>query len=518
MKISLDKRWHETYWPQNIFRLPNIYEALLLISILLIDAWFLCFPYISIIAIGYLIKDYKHRVFFLILASLFIAQLYIFELCAQEKAIISSDSFRYLWKIDVNQYFFFNSAFFVRFSYWVFDYDLEKIVTLQKIVSFAPLILMSIVVLTDQTMSRLRTFIYIIFLLLIFSSTSAKFYVSGAQPESLTVNFMIIYCTMLILANSRLMKFATIIIGLTFILTRNTSPYAAIIISILFAIINTRKENYSFVVIICITTILFSIISMKVVQSVDKQVGISASQVYYDKVFPFTERVDHFHNKYGMPVGPFIEACKLGDINNSCFDNRKNYTSNQFSRTYRVRPDNYGFAEWVGKYGFSAWKQYIIFDNPLQTAKWAQNQFREVFMFHYTSENKEMLKDINLLTTIFMQKLKLDNIFIAIAFLSIFTIINRFFLFSNIANIGILLSISAMVIIVLTGLGDANNSHWLRHSWVGTQPYLTGLYLIFIVITVETGFWICNKVVSIKNYRKINNDSDNQTESELLRG
>jgi hypothetical protein len=93
------------------------------------------------------------------------------------------------------------------------------------------------------------------------------------------------------------------------------------------------------------------------------------------RVFPQKAVTDHFHERYGMPVGPFVDTCAAKDVCATCFDGESLLGIDDRVHNYYLKDDRYGFADWARRRGSQAWTQYLLLDNP----QWTFHEFRSAF-------------------------------------------------------------------------------------------------------------------------------------------
>jgi hypothetical protein len=104
--------------------------------------------------------------------------------------------------------------------------------------------------------------------------------------------------------------------------------------------------------------------SIAVTVTLDTSLDVNVTNNIYARVFPDKVLTEHFHERYGMPTGPFVAACAGGNVNTRCFDGEALEVRFDWPRrSYVLGADRYGFLDWVRTRGRNAWVRYLLWDD-----------------------------------------------------------------------------------------------------------------------------------------------------------
>lgn len=338
-----------------------------------------------------MIEDNKRFAFFiknadtiLILLQLLPYFYYFYHLETSLDKNLAADSFRYLWKDGSPLSFFTNSSFTVRFFYFITGNNIDLIASLQlAFVAIAQIAIYK----AFACRSLIQNLLLALLLLFLFSSHHSKWLYNFAMSDSLFITLYFLFATTVCTAkkgDSPVKTAYILAIAAAFIFSRNLAPYIALLtIAITFSL-QLLYRNSSLRILLCIVAL--SLCSLFTTSKFDTSTELNAAQNIILKVFPDQEKVDLFHEKYGMPIGPFISACRGGNVNAYCFNYQRVQTGSTYTRTYKVTTDDFYFADWIRNKGMHSWQHYLFIHD-------LNNTFVS-FYFGYTEKFHNIFKQI----------------------------------------------------------------------------------------------------------------------------
>ena len=319
----------------------------------------------------------KHSEKLLIVLQLIPYLYYFYLLETSLPKNLAADSFRYLWENGSLLSFFTNSSFTIRSLYLFTANNIDLIAHIQ--LAFVAAAQISIYkALSNKSLFK-NTLVAAI-LTLLFASHHCKWLFNFAMSDSLFISLNILFITSLcaIEKNSSTQKKILItIIAAVFIFSRNLAPYIATLTIIITFTLQTFYKKGSLLILTIIIALSFC--SLATTSKFDTSTELNASQSIILKIFPDKEKVALFHEKYGMPVGPFIDACRGGNVNAYCFNYQRVQTGSTYTRTYKVTTDDFYFADWIRTEGMKSWQHYLFIYDFKNTLKNFYTGYKEKF-------------------------------------------------------------------------------------------------------------------------------------------
>ena len=341
------------------------------------------------------------------------------------------DSFRYLWEFEKasSLAYFLNSSLSVRAIYTFAQNNIILISQIQ--LAFIAAVQLSFYS-YFKNKERFHNIILATTLTLLFSSHHSKWLVNIAMSDSLFTSFNFLFLITICYiskANKPWQKIIILLIAVFFILSRNPAPYVvAFTVLLLFAL---KSFQDKLPVTLLAVIVCFSILSIKITNKFDTSTELNAAQNILLKVLPDKEKVQVFHEQYGMPLGTYVETCSGGTVNSLCFNYQRIQSGSTYTRNYRVTIDDFYFADWIRDKGMKSWQHYIFIQNPKESlqsfVRGYKSKFNSLFQkppYVFQGEKYRTLPDV-MDPFVFLGKLYLflhiDNIYslLAIIFFSL---------------------------------------------------------------------------------------------------
>ena len=281
--------------------------------------------------------------------------------------VIAADSFRYLWENGSTLAYYTNSSLTVRLLYSFAQNNLHLITQIQlALVAIAQIFLFNYL----KNKSVVNNAVIALILLLLSLSHYSKWLVNYALSDSLFMSLNFIFLTAYCQAgkdDSTRKKILLTFITIAYIFSRNPAPYIASATLILIYFLQFFKQRIPVTGIIA--GLVIAVLSISITTRLDSSTELNAANNIMMHIFPFKEKTLLFHEKYGMPLGPFTDTCARGSINSMCFNYQRIQTGTTFTRSYKVTTDDYRFADWIREKGMKSWQHYIFLEDTANTKK-----------------------------------------------------------------------------------------------------------------------------------------------------
>ena len=313
-----------------------------------------------------------HLIPFMVLALPYLVYFYEFSANGQARPI--SDSFRYMWEGPVSLEFFSGSSITVKLIYRLVGNNLGAIAYTQLL-----LVLMAgwavLFALREEALPiRLGV---ALFLAVLSTSDQTRKYFDVAVSESIYTSLMLGFTALLFASRHRIL---IIVVGILFVFSRNAAPYIVLGQLVVFSILRIKSIHCRDVWQILVVLATVAIASIVWIQRHDTTSEINVADNIYTHILGNPERVMLFHERYGMPLGPFASICNRGSssVNDPCLDHQAIYTGDAFTRQYRLTDDDYGFSDWVRLKGMRSWQHYLFILRPWRTVSEFTTAFEEL--------------------------------------------------------------------------------------------------------------------------------------------
>jgi hypothetical protein len=300
---------------------------------------------------------------------------YVYLLDTTLNPIEYPDAFAYLWRGPVNVHYFTGRSLTQRVVYTLLVNDARLIAHVQLLLFLATAVVAYLLLRPPGVAGRLVTALGIAG---VFSSYVFSVLAAGVFAEPIHVALLVLFHLLLFARPGPRLSPALWVVGPLFVLSKNTAPYLVLFQIGLFLLLHGRgleRRTLGGLGAIAATAVA----SVAVTAAFDTSLQINLVNNMYSRVFPHPAVTAHFHAKYGMPVGPFVERCRDGEINTPCFDGAVLYRIEPAARNYVLVDDRYGFARWVRAEGRWAWIRYLAWDAPGRTRRDLERGFTELY-------------------------------------------------------------------------------------------------------------------------------------------
>lgn len=292
---------------------------------------------------------------------------YIYFVQVQLDNIVAADSFRYLWEGEHSStlFYFLNSSLSVRTIYTLAQNDSVLICQIQLAI-FAAVQLCFYSYL--KTENRWHNIFVAVSLSLLFASFHSKWLVNFLMSDSLFTTFNLLFVLAICFVSKiskPWQKFGVLFIAIFFILSKNPAPYVAASVAIL--VYTARLFFDRLPIAILIVVVATSLVSIKMISQFDTTTELNAAQNIMLNVLPDKTRTKVFTELYDMPRGPYLETCSNGNVNLLCLKYQSAQNGSNFTRSYKVITDDFGFSDWIREKGMKSWQHYILFQEPWET-------------------------------------------------------------------------------------------------------------------------------------------------------
>jgi len=216
----------------------------------------------------------------------------------------------------------------------------------------------------------------------VFSSYSLNVCAAEICAEVVFVALMLLFPVVLMRSRRPL---AVVGVGALYVFSKNSAPYCAmLLVACAAALRHPRPVRIGRA---WIAVCVLAVASIAIMRSFDTSVQLNVVDNACTRIFSRPEVARLFHERYGMPVGPFVTACAAGNVTTPCFDGESLLTTDTAARNYVLREDRYGFVRWARSRGMRAYVSYLFFDDPLWTAR----EFSRAFEAHFADGTVEFL-------------------------------------------------------------------------------------------------------------------------------
>ena len=289
------------------------------------------------------------------------------------------DAYAYLWRQPFNFSYLTGRSLFQRIVYTVCGNDPDIIASVQLLFFLATALILYFLLRNIPVKNKVLYNLFLsVFITFVFSSYTLNISAVGVSPEPIFLCLLLIFPAVLFQWPEKYRGTALLAGGIPLILSKNVAPYFVMLLLILYFLTNLKskpKLKWFYLLLAAL-----SISSHLIIHTFDHSVHINAANNIFKRVFPDPVKTRRFHEKYGMPVGPFVKKAAGRNVNIFLFDNRRIYDINEKTRSFELVPDKYGFTDWIEKKGMNAYLRFILLDDFKSTYV----QFRKAFnrLFH----------------------------------------------------------------------------------------------------------------------------------------
>ena len=334
-------------------------------------------------------RQYRGFLPYLIIAVPYCFYLYT-QLVTPVEPIVS-DSFRYLWSADMTTEFFIGGSLSYRLLAWLLNNHPAAIVS---VVLLCFLLTELSLFSAFKTSRYLYNCLFAVALLLLFDSSFVLGIHQKISPEGFFITMHILFIAALFRADGSYRDLLVFAIGVTFILSRNVAPYIALLSVFAYSPFAWKRDRLQTLWTLLLPLAIVSIVAADFTRSHDSSVQMNAANNMLARVFNQPELLDKFVSEYGMPPGPYIEACQnqfSPNATGACFHHKSLVTSDLSTYNYRLIDDPWGFGEWVENHGIDSWQHQILIEQPTSTISEFAIAFKQEFETPFFGSESNLL-------------------------------------------------------------------------------------------------------------------------------
>lgn len=269
-----------------------------------------------------------------------------------------SDSFTYLWRQPINRFYFTGRSLTQRILFSLAGTQPAVIARLHF--SLYLLSAGTLYLLLKRPGHPAYNLIPAAIIAFFFSSYTLNAAAELIIVEPIFVVIALIFPFVLFLARGRYRTPLILVLGILFIFSKNIAPYTMIILLIVHWF--TRHEGRTRIMLrISVFLSIIALTSIAITTRYDTSTQINTVNNIYKQVLPDEKLTAYFQDTYGMPDGPFIEACRGAWIGAPCFGSRL-IRESPITRNYELVTDQYGFVTWIQQGGQRAYLKYLLWD------------------------------------------------------------------------------------------------------------------------------------------------------------
>jgi len=284
--------------------------------------------------------------------------------------ILHPDAFAYLWEGPLTRWYFLGRSLSLRLLYSLAGNAPETIIRLQLLV-----FLLSTLALYHCLRYR-RWWADLLLatgLAYLFSSYDLTLIAVVVAPEAWAIGIGLLCAALCFAPPGRGRTVLTLITGIALIFSRNLGPFVMLMLLVCHYALGWRRD-WRQPLWLGATLLVIALTSMVLTQCFDRTVHVNTLNNLYTRVFPSADHTRLFVTDYGMPDGPFIDACR-GSVNTPCMNGETMLDMDPERRSYRLRDDPHGLGHWVQTHGARAYQRFLLVDRPGWTLWTFQQQF-----------------------------------------------------------------------------------------------------------------------------------------------
>jgi len=316
---------------------------------------------------------------------------YLYCLMTNPANPIVPDSFRYLWPSDISAEFFIGGSLSFRsLAYLLGNHPLAITSTVLMCFLAAETSLFN----TFKGTRYLTNCLFALGIAVLFDSSFILGIHQKVSPKGFFVAMHLLFITSLFRANGGFSSILAFIIGLIFVLSRNVAPYIVIASVVAYTPFIWSRKHQPKIFSLLLPLIIVSIIAANFTREQDSSVQMNAANNMLARVIDHPDLLKKFVSSYGMPPGPYIEACQnyvTPSTVVACFEHTALATSDMSTFSYTLLDDPWGFSEWVKKHGAESWQDHLLLEQPIGTFTEFASAFRREFETPFGGSGSNLL-------------------------------------------------------------------------------------------------------------------------------
>jgi len=273
------------------------------------------------------------------------------------------DSFAYLWRQAFDVHYLWGRSLTQRVLFTLATNNPAIIVAVQLLCYLGSALLVYLCLCKEGAPAR--NALVGVLIALIYSSYTLNLSAVVVNAEPILVSLVIAVPCLVALYWGPHRRALLLVLGAAFILAKNAAPYTFLLL-ILTWLVTMIKGTEKVAVLPHTLLIVLALARIVTTNVYDTSIHVNVLGNLYTRVFPDAEITAHFHDTYGMPVGPFVEQCQGKPVVIPCFSDRI-LTIDPKTRNYALLRDRYGFTDWIKRRGQAAYLRFFLLENGLDT-------------------------------------------------------------------------------------------------------------------------------------------------------
>jgi hypothetical protein len=273
------------------------------------------------------------------------------------------DSFAYLWRQAFNVHYLWGRSLTQRAVFSLAANAPAIIVAIQLLFYLGSALLLYLCLCKER--APVRNALIGALIALVYSSYTLNLSAVVVNAEPILISLVICVPCLVALYWGPHRRALLVALGAAFILAKNAAPHVYLIL-LLTWLVTMIKGTEKVAVLPHTLLIVLSMARMLTTNLYDTSIHVNVLNNVYKRVLPDAEITAHFEDRYGMPVGPFVEQCQGERAGIPCFGYRI-LTVNPNTRNYALLQDEYGFTDWIRRRGQASYLRYFLFENGLDT-------------------------------------------------------------------------------------------------------------------------------------------------------
>lgn len=398
----------------------------------------------------------------------------------------TADTFRYFWPGELTRYYFLSSSLTVRTLNLLLGNNFDYIGHVQLIIAFLPPVALYLGL---RSRNPVFNIFLVLVLLVLYASAGPIRYFNIVSSDSLFLSLLLTFTVALYRGSYPGRWLVVALFGILFIFSRNAAPYIVLVQLALYVLLRFRDLGGPRMVAAILILLAASLTSLGIIRCCDTTKEINAVDNIYTHVFPYPEKVTYFRERYGMPVGPFLETCVKGtsSVNDPCIEHVAIYTGDSITRQYRVTQDDYGFSDWIRQKGMRSWQHYVLFANTAETLRTFIDAYGNYARHMFWQNENNPLKTFVFLGR-FYDALGVFNTTALLLYVGLGFVVYFYLGKDTILETGLILILLSLPIFFIGLFGDAEET--FRYTYPAVICLYLGFLFYLIGMARSIGQWL----------------------------
>jgi hypothetical protein len=286
-----------------------------------------------------------------------------------------ADSVTYLWRRTFNVHYLTNRCLTQRVFFGLLGNDPGRIAGAQLLLFLATAV--ALFLLFSRRGAPILNVALGAFLAFVFSSYTFSVGAMAIAAEPVFLCLLLLFPCVLFLERGRWGWLAVLSTGVLFVFSRNVAPHTLLVLLAVRAVaVRPRPDRWRWLAYAVLTAVALG--SIAVTARFDTSLRANLVSNIYHRVLPRPDVTERFHGAYGMPDGPYVEACRKMAAIHPCLGRPILYV-NPESQAYDLLEDRQGFVRWIKEEGRRAYLLHLLRDDPGWTYETFRQQYRRRF-------------------------------------------------------------------------------------------------------------------------------------------